>query len=52
MRHALRTPFNAISGYTELIEPGLRRPVTPGQAEDCGRTRRSKHHLLSIMRTS
>ncbi|HUQ84558.1 MAG TPA: histidine kinase dimerization/phospho-acceptor domain-containing protein, partial [Gemmatimonadaceae bacterium] len=31
MSHELRTPLNAIGGYAELIEFGIRGPVTPEQ---------------------
>jgi HAMP domain-containing protein len=31
MSHELRTPLNAIAGYVQLIQMGLRGPVTPEQ---------------------
>ncbi|HEX2206841.1 MAG TPA: GAF domain-containing protein, partial [Longimicrobium sp.] len=37
MSHELRTPLNAIGGYVELIELGLRGPVTPQQQTDLDR---------------
>jgi PAS domain S-box-containing protein len=49
MSHELRTPLNAIGGYAELIELGLRGPVTDGQREDLARIRRSQQHLLGII---
>ena len=49
MSHELRTPLNAISGYVELIEMGLRGPVTDAQRIDLGRIRRSQQHLTSLI---
>ena len=49
MSHELRTPLNAIGGYVELIEAGVRGPVTPEQLTDLGRIRRSQRHLLSVI---
>jgi PAS domain S-box-containing protein len=49
MSHELRTPLNAIGGYAELIELGLRGPVTPEQHEDLRRIQRSQQHLLGII---
>ena len=49
MSHELRTPLNSIGGYTELLEMGLRGPVTTEQVEDLGRIRRSQRHLLGLI---
>ena len=49
MSHELRTPLNAIGGYAELIEMGIRGPVTPAQREDLQRIQRSQRHLLSLI---
>jgi signal transduction histidine kinase len=49
MSHELRTPLNAIGGYAELMEMGIRGPVTPQQAEDLGRIQRSQRHLLGLV---
>lgn len=49
MSHELRTPLNAIGGYVELIEMGLRGPVTSEQLTDLGRIQRSQKHLLSLI---
>src|ERR1700750_2805997 len=46
MSHELRTPLNAIGGYAELMEMGLRGPVTPEQKKDLVRIRNSQQHLL------
>jgi PAS domain S-box-containing protein len=49
MSHELRTPLNAIGGYAELIELGIRGPVTAQQREDLGRIQRSQRHLLGLV---
>jgi signal transduction histidine kinase len=49
MSHELRTPLNAIGGYAELLELGIRGPVTPAQREDLERIQRSQRHLLSLI---
>ncbi|HYR11164.1 MAG TPA: histidine kinase dimerization/phospho-acceptor domain-containing protein, partial [Longimicrobium sp.] len=49
MSHELRTPLNAIAGYVELMEMGLRGPVTDEQLNDLSRIRRSQQTLLAII---
>jgi signal transduction histidine kinase/PAS domain-containing protein len=49
MSHELRTPLNAIGGYAELIELGIRGPVTEQQREDLGRIQKSQRHLLGLI---
>ena len=49
MSHELRTPLNAIGGYAEIIELGIRGPVTEEQREDLARIRRSQRHLLGLI---
>jgi len=49
MSHELRTPLNAIGGYAELLELGIRGPVTDAQRHDLGRIRRSQQHLLGLI---
>jgi signal transduction histidine kinase len=49
MSHELRTPLNAIAGYVELLEMGLRGPVTPEQTEDLKRIKASEKHLLRLI---
>jgi signal transduction histidine kinase len=49
MSHELRTPLNAIAGYVELLELGIRGPVTDAQREDLQRIRRSQRHLLALV---
>jgi PAS domain S-box-containing protein len=49
MSHELRTPLNAIGGYAELMELGLRGPVSEEQQADLARIRRSQRHLLTLI---
>ena len=49
MSHELRTPLNAIAGYVELMEMGLRGPVTEEQRADLLRVRRSQQALLALV---
>ena len=49
MSHELRTPLNAIGGYVELLEMGLRGPVTAEQADDLRRIKASQGHLLRLI---
>jgi signal transduction histidine kinase len=49
MSHELRTPLNAIAGYAELLELGLRGPVTELQQKDLQSIRRNERHLLSLI---
>jgi PAS domain S-box-containing protein len=49
MSHELRTPLNAIGGYAQLIELGIRGPVTDQQREDLLKIQRSKNHLDALV---
>jgi signal transduction histidine kinase len=49
MSHELRTPLNAIGGYAELIQMGIRGPVTPQQLVDLERIQTSQRHLLGLI---
>jgi signal transduction histidine kinase len=49
MSHELMTPLNAIGGYAELLDMGLRGPVTPEQHADLGRITQNQRHLLSLI---
>jgi PAS domain S-box-containing protein len=49
MSHELRTPLNAIGGYAELLELGIRGPVTRDQREDLQRIQASQKHLLGLI---
>jgi signal transduction histidine kinase len=49
MSHELRTPLNAIAGYAELIELGVRGPVSDEQRDDLRRIKHNQRHLLSLV---
>jgi PAS domain S-box-containing protein len=49
MSHELRTPLNAIGGYAQLIEMGIRGPVTEEQQVDLLRIQRSKNYLDTLV---
>ena len=49
MSHELRTPLNAIGGYAELMELGLRGPITDAQRSDLARIQQSQKHLLGLI---
>ena len=49
MSHELRTPLNAIGGHVQLIQLGLRGPVTDAQLDALGRVQRSQQHLLTLI---
>jgi signal transduction histidine kinase len=47
--HELRTPMNAILGYTELLGEGIYGPVSELQLDHLGRVRSSGQHLLGLI---
>ena len=49
MSHDLRTPLNAIAGYVELLQMGIRGPLTEAQATDLERIKRSQRYLLGLI---
>ena len=49
MTHDLRTPLNAIGGYAQLLDLGIRGPVTEAQHKDLTRIKVSQEHLLGLI---
>jgi PAS domain S-box-containing protein len=49
MSHELRTPLNAIGGYAELMDMGIRGPITQQQHDDLARIQHSQRHLLGLI---
>ncbi|HEU4720972.1 MAG TPA: chemotaxis protein CheB [Gemmatimonadaceae bacterium] len=49
MSHDLRTPLNAIGGYADLLELGVRGPLTESQRIDLLRIKRSARNLLVLL---
>ena len=49
MSHELRTPLNAIGGYAELLQLGVRGPITPEQSGDLERIQLGQQQLLSVI---
>ncbi|MFN2563545.1 MAG: sensor histidine kinase [Gemmatimonadaceae bacterium] len=49
MSHELRTPLNAIAGYVQLLEMGLRGPVTDQQRTDLERIAKSQQYLTRLV---
>lgn len=47
--HELRTPLGAIAGYADLLETGIRGPLTEPQLEFVIRIRHNQRHLLSLV---
>lgn len=49
MRHAFRTPLNAVVGFNGLLAMGAGGPLSPVQREWTRNVDRSAHHLLGII---
>jgi PAS domain S-box-containing protein len=49
MSHELRTPLNAIAGYVDILEMGLRGPVSDDQRRDLARIKHSEQTLLRLV---
>jgi signal transduction histidine kinase len=47
--HELRTPLTAIGGYAEIMEMGLRGPVSADQLRDLHGIQLSQRHLLRLI---
>ncbi|MGI9078071.1 MAG: ATP-binding protein [Gemmatimonadaceae bacterium] len=47
--HDLRAPLNGIRGYIDLIDEGIRGPVTDAQRRDLDRIRKNQQHLLRLV---
>ena len=47
--HELRTPMNAVLGYTELLAEEIDGPVSALQKDHLGRVRASGNHLLQLI---
>jgi signal transduction histidine kinase len=49
MSHELRTPLNAIGGYIDILDMGLRGPVTAKQHADFARVKTNQQHLAILI---
>jgi signal transduction histidine kinase len=49
MSHEVRTPINAIVGYTDLLQMGLGGPLTEVQDHQLDRIRASSKHLMMLI---
>ena len=49
LSHEIRTPLTAIAGYVDLIDMGLRGPVSDQQRADLARIRLSQQHLVAVI---
>ena len=49
MSHELRTPLNAIGGYIDILDMGLRGPVTERQRADFARVKTNQQHLAILI---
>ena len=47
--HELRTPMNAVIGYSELISEAMDGPLTGRQSEYLGKMQLSSNHLLELI---
>jgi signal transduction histidine kinase len=47
--HDLKNPIHAIDGHAQLLEDGLRGPLTPEQQDSIARIRRSARSLMALI---
>lgn len=51
LSHEVRTPLQAIFGYTELLEREIHGPLNDAQRRDLQRIQQSQEHLLGLITT-
>ncbi len=49
MSHELRTPLNAIGGYVDLLQLGVRGPLSAEQSSDLERVKAATDHLTTLI---
>ena len=49
MSHEMRTPINAMIGYTDLLDVGVAGPLNDRQRDQLGRIRASGRHLVGLV---
>jgi PAS domain S-box-containing protein len=49
LSHEVRTPMQAIVGYSDMFSMELHGPLTPAQHEDLARMQRGQQHILQLL---
>jgi PAS domain S-box-containing protein len=49
LSHEVRTPMQAIVGYSDMFAMELHGPLTPAQREDLARMQRGQQHILQLL---